>query len=104
MVLLVHTTVAFFILCEILKANKLFKNAFYTIYLLQCCADFGDYFTILYMMRLPNNGFLPGAWLVPVGTFLYVISAYFQFLQMLSHTTIALNRYSIIAHPFRHRQ
>ncbi|KAH7664891.1 hypothetical protein AAVH_43351, partial [Aphelenchoides avenae] len=44
-VLLVHITVAFFILCEILKGNKLFKNAFYTIYLLQCCADFGDYFT-----------------------------------------------------------
>lgn len=47
-VLLVHITVAVFILCQFLEGNKLFKNAFYAIYLLQCYADFGDYFTVTF--------------------------------------------------------
>lgn len=54
------------------------------------------------MVRLPQFGVLTPELLRPVGSFLFFISAYFQFFQCLSHTWIAFNRYTVIVVPFRH--
>ncbi|KAH7722079.1 hypothetical protein AAVH_10381 [Aphelenchoides avenae] len=100
--LVFHFSVTLFIACQVAKGPKLFRNAFFVLYLLQSAADVADYFTVQWLIRFPQYNIVPAAVVEPVGPFLFFATAYFQFFQCVSHTAIAVNRYTVMLDPLRH--
>ncbi|KAH7710959.1 SRG-10 protein [Aphelenchoides avenae] len=95
---------AVFIAIQLKRGNSHFRNAFFIIYLILSVDDVCEYLTVTYFCDLLNYGIIPPSYVLPIGPVLYFLSGYFVYFQCLSHTVIALNRYTCIVKPMRHQK
>ncbi|KAH7705523.1 hypothetical protein AAVH_27262 [Aphelenchoides avenae] len=99
-----HLTVITFIITQMMKRNVKFTSAFFVIYTLLSLADIGNYMMTFYMQRLMPYGIIIGQPSPIICNLILFFSAFCSHFQFSSHTTIAMNRYTVILLPTVHNK
>ncbi|KAH7716211.1 hypothetical protein AAVH_16336 [Aphelenchoides avenae] len=98
-----NVTVAIFVVAQMVKRKPLFDSAFFVIYVLESGVASAHYLIYTFEIQFQGDNLYPSDWLsASESEWLLLITGYFTFFPLLSHTAIALNRYTAIVWPTRH--
>ncbi|KAI1713052.1 srg family chemoreceptor domain-containing protein [Ditylenchus destructor] len=101
LLLVVHTTVSFFILTRVIENNVNYQGAFFKLFLIQSCANYLSYVTS-YLNELVFGGYET---FHAIHEFAFhVIYEFALHFQPITYMAIALNRHTAIVHPIRHNK
>ncbi|KAI1694228.1 serpentine type 7TM GPCR chemoreceptor srv domain-containing protein [Ditylenchus destructor] len=96
---LFHVSVTVCIAWNIWKGRAALSTGFFLIYLVQSVCDLVSYALTVVFYRMPKIQVIPDSMLAhPIGTLAVFIINWLFYLQCVFHTTIAINRYTMIVH------